>query len=135
MEILKENSDFLRHPLMSELVTEASNVSEDAAQLIKFHGSYQQDNRDQRTRGEGKRYQFMMRTRQPAGLVTNQLYLTMDDLANQVAPHPTSSHTQRCNLRLRLPAFNSHLTASLSSKAKIWGEIVQSLYIPLQSPK
>jgi sulfite reductase (ferredoxin) len=83
VEILKENSDFLRHPLMSELVTEASNVSEDAAQLIKFHGSYQQDNRDQRTRGEGKRYQFMMRTRQPAGLVTNQLYLTMDDLANQ----------------------------------------------------
>ena len=69
---------------MEELVTEEPNINEGALQLMKFHGSYQQDDRDKRGRGKGKAYQFMMRTRQPAGLVSNQLYLTMDDLADQV---------------------------------------------------
>jgi len=83
VEILKENSDYLRHPLMSELVSAATNINEEAGQLIKFHGSYQQDDREKRTMGQGKYYQFMMRTKQPAGCVSNQLYLTMDDLANE----------------------------------------------------
>ena len=69
---------------VQELVTEATNISEDAVQLMKFHGSYQQDNREQRTFGAGKSYQFMRRTRQPAGAVTNQLYLVMDELADLV---------------------------------------------------
>lgn len=82
VELIKEQSDFLRHPLMQELSTEAPNISEDAVQLMKFHGSYMQDNREERTFGAGKSYQFMMRTRQPAGSVTNQLYLVMDELAD-----------------------------------------------------
>jgi hypothetical protein len=84
VEIIKEKSDFLRHPLMQELVTPEPNISEQAVQLMKFHGSYQQDNREERTFGAGKAYQFMMRTRQPAGLVSNQLYLVMDELADLV---------------------------------------------------
>lgn len=69
---------------MSELVSENTNINEEAGQLMKFHGSYQQDDREKRTMGQGKFYQFMMRTKQPAGCVSNQLYLTMDDLANEV---------------------------------------------------
>ena len=84
VELLKESSDFLRHPLMEELVSEEAGINEAAAQLMKFHGSYQQDNREERTAGKGKAYQFMMRTKQPAGAVSNLLYLTMDDLADQV---------------------------------------------------
>ncbi|KAK9814405.1 hypothetical protein WJX72_005383 [[Myrmecia] bisecta] len=83
VETLKEQSDYLRHPLMEELVTDTTFINEDAAQLMKFHGSYQQDHREKRAFGQGKFYQFMMRTRQPAGTVPNQLYLTMDDLADQ----------------------------------------------------
>ena len=86
MELLKEESDFLRHPLMEQLVSEDPSINEAAAQLMKFHGSYQQDNRDERSGGKGKAYQFMMRTKQPAGVVSNQLYLAMDDLADQVGP-------------------------------------------------
>ena len=41
--------------------------TEDAAQLYKFHGGYQQDDREKRSFGAGKFYQFMMRTKQPAG--------------------------------------------------------------------
>lgn len=84
VEIIKEDSDFLRHPLMQELVDEKTFISEDAVQLMKFHGSYQQDHREKRAFGQGKFYQFMMRTRQPGGVVSNQLYLAMDDLADQV---------------------------------------------------
>ena len=67
-----------------ELVNDNPYISEEAMQLMKFHGSYMQDHREKRAFGQGKFYQFMMRTRQPAGLVTNQLYLVMDDLADQV---------------------------------------------------
>ncbi|MEW5317600.1 MAG: hypothetical protein WDW38_008885 [Sanguina aurantia] len=83
VEIIKEKSDFLRHPLMEELVNENTFISEEAVQLMKFHGSYMQDHREKRAFGQGKFYQFMMRTRQPSGLVSNQLYLAMDDLADQ----------------------------------------------------
>ena len=82
VEIIKENSDFLRHPLIEQLATEETFISEDAAQLYKFHGGYQQDDREKRAFGAGKFYQFMMRTKQPAGTVPNKLYLIMDDLAD-----------------------------------------------------
>ena len=94
VELIKEKSDFLRHPLMQELVTDAPNISEDAVQLMKFHGSYMQDNREARTFGSGKAYQFMMRTRQPAGAVTNQLYLVMDELADLVRFYLRFQHFQ-----------------------------------------
>uniref|UniRef100_A0A7I4DI61 Uncharacterized protein n=1 Tax=Physcomitrium patens TaxID=3218 RepID=A0A7I4DI61_PHYPA len=82
VEIIKQNSDFLRHPLKEDLTTDAPNVSEDAVQLIKFHGSYQQDNRE--LRGPGKKaYQFMLRTKNPSGIVPNRLYLVMDELADK----------------------------------------------------
>jgi hypothetical protein len=84
VEIIKEKSDYLRHPLMEELVNDKTFISEEAVQLMKFHGSYMQDDREKRSFGAGKAYMFMMRTRQPAGAVTNQLYLAMDDLADQV---------------------------------------------------
>ncbi|KAG2492809.1 hypothetical protein HYH03_008969 [Edaphochlamys debaryana] len=83
VELIKENSDYLRHPLMEELVNENTFISEDSVQLMKFHGSYMQDDREKRSFGSGKAYSFLMRTKQPAGLVDNRLYLVMDELANQ----------------------------------------------------
>eukprot|EP00882_Tetradesmus_deserticola_P000943 GHRQ01001023.1.p1 GENE.GHRQ01001023.1~~GHRQ01001023.1.p1 ORF type:complete len:405 (+),score=207.17 GHRQ01001023.1:218-1432(+) len=83
VEIIKEKSDYLRHPLMEELVNENPHINDDAMQLMKFHGSYMQDHREKRSFGQGKFYQFMMRTRQPSGMVTNQLYLVMDELADK----------------------------------------------------
>ena len=77
-------SHSLRPPLRQDLVDDRTFISEESVQLMKHHGSYMQDDRDKRSLGQGKFYQFMMRTRQPGGHVSNQLYLTMDDLANQV---------------------------------------------------
>ncbi|XP_020093148.1 sulfite reductase [ferredoxin], chloroplastic [Ananas comosus] len=80
VEIFKEQSNYLRFPLNEELLTEAANINEAATQLIKFHGSYQQTNRDERG---VKSYQFMLRTKNPCGKVPNRLYLVMDDLADE----------------------------------------------------
>ncbi|VFR02173.1 unnamed protein product [Cuscuta campestris] len=80
VEIFKEQSNFIRYPLNEEILTAAPNINEAATQLIKFHGSYQQYDRDER----GKRsYSFMLRTKNPGGKVPNKLYLAMDDLADQ----------------------------------------------------
>ncbi|KAJ4840302.1 transcriptional regulatory protein [Turnera subulata] len=80
VEIIKEQSNFIRYPLNEELLNDNPNVNEAATQIIKFHGSYQQYNRDERG---GKSYSFMLRTKNPCGKVPNRLYLTMDDLADE----------------------------------------------------
>ncbi|EPS60655.1 hypothetical protein M569_14146, partial [Genlisea aurea] len=80
VEIIKEQSNYIRYPLDEDLLTDAPNVSEAATQIIKFHGSYQQYNRDERG---PKSYSFMLRTKNPCGKVPNKLYLVMDDLADQ----------------------------------------------------
>lgn len=127
VEIIKENSDFLRHPLMQELVDEKSFISEDAVQLMKFHGSYQQDHREKRAFGQGKFYQFMMRTRQPGGVVSNQLYLAMDDLADQVCttctPSRRDSQSLMCCRRIRC--------TSLSVLNSSSGSCAAGLYYPI----
>jgi sulfite reductase (NADPH) hemoprotein beta-component len=53
--------------------------SEDDTQFMKFHGIYQQDDRD--LRKTGKKYMFMIRGRIPGGVLTPDGYLTYDRLA------------------------------------------------------
>lgn len=83
VENLKERSNYLREPVASELFEDTRCFTEDATQILKFHGSYQQDNRDNRVKGQEKDYQFMLRTRSPGGLVPPQLYLTLERLAEE----------------------------------------------------
>lgn len=65
------------------------NVSEDAYQLLKFHGSYQQDDRDVRQarkkEGLGRAWSFMLRTKFPGGRLTAEQYLVCDRLADTYA--------------------------------------------------
>lgn len=83
VEGLKERSNFLREPVATELLEDTTHFTEEAVQILKFHGSYQQDNRDNRVKGQEKDYQFMLRTKNPGGLVPPQLYLTLDKLAEE----------------------------------------------------
>ena len=52
-------------------------------QFLKFHGIYQQDDRD--LRKTGKKYIFMVRCRIPGGVLTPAQYLACDDLAARYA--------------------------------------------------
>jgi sulfite reductase (ferredoxin) len=82
-EGVKEASRFLRGTLAEEIANDLPFISEDAANLIKFHGSYQQDNRDNRQGKEGKDYIFMVRSRIPGGKVTAAQFLAELDLCEK----------------------------------------------------
>jgi sulfite reductase (NADPH) hemoprotein beta-component len=57
----------------------ADRFSEDDYEFLKFHGIYQQDDRD--LRKTGKKYIFMVRGRLPGGVVTPDQYLAFDGLS------------------------------------------------------
>src|SRR5580704_5702759 len=89
VEIIKENSRHLRGTLADELAKDTEKFSDQDKQLIKFHGSYQQDDRDARKdrhrEGAGKSFIFMVRCKIPGGKVTASQYLAIDRIAEQYA--------------------------------------------------
>lgn len=81
IERLKEGSAHLRGTLSAELHSEAPTFSEGSKTLLKFHGIYQQDDRD--TRKQEKRYSFMVRCKMPGGRLDAAQYLALDGLAGR----------------------------------------------------
>ncbi len=81
-EVLKENCPTLAGTISQTLRDpELDRFSEDDIQFLKFHGIYQQDDRD--LRKQGKKFMFMIRGRIPGGVVSPDLYLTYDRLASE----------------------------------------------------
>jgi len=99
VEGIKERSNFLREPLATELLQDAPYFTENAVQILKFHGAYQQDNRDNRVKNQEKDYQMMLRTRSPGGFIPPQLYLTLDKLSQEYG-NSTLRVTTRQGLQL-----------------------------------
>lgn len=118
VEGIKERSNFLREPVASELLLDTTHFSEDAIQILKFHGSYQQDNRDNRVKGQEKDYQFMLRTRSPGGFIPPELYLTLDRLADEYGNHTLRATTRQ--------GFQLHGILKRNLKTAI-AEIVKSM--------
>jgi sulfite reductase (ferredoxin) len=89
VEDVKETSRALRGSIAEELAAAEDHFSEGNANLLKFHGTYQQQDRDARKtrRGEGlgKHYLFMVRCKIPGGRVTADQYLGLDELAAKLA--------------------------------------------------
>ena len=83
-ENFKKGSEFLREPLASELKNESDHFTNDAVQLLKFHGSYQQDNRENRKPGKSKDWQMMLRLRSPGGEIPGNLFLSLDKLSDDL---------------------------------------------------
>lgn len=83
VEGIKERSHALREPVATELLQDTTHFSDEGVQILKFHGSYQQDNRDNRVKGQEKDFSFMLRTRNPGGFIPAQLYLALDQLSDQ----------------------------------------------------
>ena len=83
-ENFKKGSEFLKEPLASELKNESDHFTNDAVQLLKFHGSYQQDNRENRKPGIGKDWQMMLRLRSPGGEIPGKLFLSLDELSDKL---------------------------------------------------
>ena len=88
-ESIKAKSNHLRGLIKEELVGDAPAFSDDSEQLLKFHGIYQQDDRDRRkearAKGLDKHHQLMIRTRIPGGVVSPDAYLAHDDISQKWA--------------------------------------------------
>uniref|UniRef100_A0A7S1FZF0 assimilatory sulfite reductase (ferredoxin) n=2 Tax=Corethron hystrix TaxID=216773 RepID=A0A7S1FZF0_9STRA len=69
-------------------------VSKDAMQILKYHGSYQQSDRE--VRGKGKDYQFMLRLKQPAGEISPELFRLLDDLSRDMGQGDLRATTRMC---------------------------------------
>ncbi len=83
-ENFKKGSDFLKEPLASEIKNDSDHFTNDAVQLLKFHGSYQQDNRENRKPGKSKDWQMMLRLRSPGGEIPGKLFLSLDELSDKL---------------------------------------------------
>ncbi|MFC3767603.1 assimilatory sulfite reductase (NADPH) hemoprotein subunit [Paenibacillus sp. GCM10012303] len=90
VEHIKRESNYLRGSLeetLQDVIT--GSIPEDDNRLMKFHGSYMQDDRDLRNERQKQKlepaYQFMLRVRAAGGVVTPEQWLMLDRLAEEVA--------------------------------------------------
>ncbi|MFN0197258.1 MAG: NADPH-dependent assimilatory sulfite reductase hemoprotein subunit, partial [Planctomycetaceae bacterium] len=105
IEVLKENSLQLRGTIGDEIVNDLDHFSDDAAHLLKNHGTYLQDDRDTRKAknadgtAKGRTYSCMVRTRIPGGKVSAEQFLAEIDLCDQYG-NETLRITSRQGLQL-----------------------------------
>ena len=88
VEIAKQKSNLLRGTIDEVLKDpEIECFDHDDLQLLKFHGSYQQDDRglrkSRRAEGLGKAYSYMIRIALPGGQVTKDQYIDLDRMADE----------------------------------------------------
>ncbi|MFO8039056.1 MAG: sulfite reductase, ferredoxin dependent [Sodalinema sp.] len=135
LEGIKERSAFLREPVATEILEDTTHFSEAGIQILKFHGSYQQDNRDNRVKGQEKDYQMMIRTRNPGGFIPPQLYLTLDRLASDYG-NETLRVTTRQGFQLHgilkknLKATISAIVRNLGSTLGACGDLNRNVMAP-----
>lgn len=102
VETIKINSAFLRGTLQDELANDSDQFDKDSTQLLKFHGTYQQDDRDLRNKKtpegkSGKHYMMMTRTRIPGGRMTAAQMLGHLDICDELG-----NATLKCTTRQAL---------------------------------
>src|ERR1700719_5311515 len=88
VEEIKAQSQALRGSIQETLLGEESHFSDEEYQLLKFHGTYQQDDRDQRLSRKkqnlDKAWMFMVRSKLPGGALSAQQYLAHDRIAGDL---------------------------------------------------
>lgn len=89
VEVIKEDSNYLRGSLLEELSRDSTHFSEEDGQVLKFYGIYEQDDRDLRQQlkreGKDKYWFFMVRLKIPGGVLSADQYLVCDDLVSKYA--------------------------------------------------
>lgn len=128
-EALKEQSNYLRGTILEGLADAVTGaISDDDQKLVKFHGTYLQDDRDLRSGRRKnkleKAYGFMVRIGLPGGICTPDQWLTVDRLAEHT-PYQTLKLTTRqafqlhgvlkSNLKGTIRAINEALMTTLAA--------------------
>ena len=138
VEILKQQSNFLRGPIDTEIKDGNSYFSQDGTQILKFHGSYQQKDRDLeklRAKGEEPAYSMMLRTRSPGGFIPWQLYLALDQLADRYGNHTLRATTRQGFqlhgvLKQNLKTVIADIVENMGSTVGACGDINRNVMAP-----
>ena len=143
VEKVKELSRGLRGNLAAELTQRTTHVSDESAQLLKFHGTYQQEDRDQRRAQRGTdaepAHQFMVRCKIPGGVLSGPQYLVIDELADRYGNGTLRVTTRQGNqfhgvlkgdLKATIRAVNDALVTTLGA----CGDVVRNV-VSCPAPK
>ncbi len=128
-EGIKTSSNFLRGTILEGLADLSTGaLAADDTQLTKFHGIYQQDDRDVRKERRKQKlepcYSFMIRVRVPGGVSTPAQWLEMDRLANEYANGTLKLTTRQAfqfhgviksNLKTTIKEINDSLLDTLAA--------------------
>ena len=128
-EGIKDASNYLRGTILEGLSNAATgSLSKTDQQLTKFHGIYQQDDRDIRRERRQKKlepaYSFMIRVRVPGGVSTPTQWLEMDRIAQQHANDAIKLTTRQAfqfhgviksNLKKTMAEINEALLSTLAA--------------------
>lgn len=122
-EVLKQNDPVLAGNLAATINDPTQDhFSADDEQFLKFHGCYQQDDRDQRK--VAKHYMIMIRGRIPGGVMTAPQWIAFDDLATQYGNNTLRLTTRQSiqfhgvlknNLRALIQKINESMLSTLAA--------------------
>src|SRR5215211_8932956 len=135
-EGIKAGSRGLRGTLADELATDEPAFSHDSTVLLKFHGVYQQDDRDVRAERKRARQDVdhicMVRAGVPGGALSAEQYLALDDLADRLG-NGTLRVTTRQGIQYHfihkgeLTELIGALNASLVTTLGACGDVVRNV--------
>ncbi len=147
VERIKMQSDGLRGTIKESVANELTgSVPDDDANLFKFHGMYQQDDRDRREERAQKKlerlYSFMIRLRLPGGFLKPNQWLAIDDVAGKNTTGVIKITTRQTiqlhgllknKIKPTIQAFNLAKLNSIATCGDINRNIICSSH-PKQSP-
>ena len=147
IEIIKDNSNYLRGTITESLNNPLTGALHQQDQvLIKFHGTYQQQDRD--LDNERKRqkleplYSFLIRVRVPAGIATPAQWLALDELADKYADKTLKFTTRQTfqfhgvlkrNLKTTMQKINKTLLDTIAACGDVNRNVMTSAN-PFESP-
>src|SRR5437879_167956 len=122
-EGLKENNPLLAGTIAQTLAdSSAERFTDDDYEFLKFHGIYQQDDRDKRK--VAKQFIMMVRTKFPGGVLSAPQYLVCDDLATRYGNNTLRITTRqdfqfhgvlKSNLRQTMKSLNEALMSTIAA--------------------
>ncbi|KRG70082.1 sulfite reductase [Pseudoxanthomonas dokdonensis] len=146
VEDIKSDSKRLRGSLLDSLADPVTGALRESDQtLIKYHGSYQQDDRDLRDERRRQKlepaYQFMIRTRTPGGVVSPRQWLQLDAIASRYANHSLRITTRQAFqfhgvIKRELKATMQAINAALIDTLAACGDVNRNVLVaanPLES--
>lgn len=147
IEKIKKASDGLRGTIQQSLEDEITGaISEDDQALLKFHGMYQQDDRDRREERAEKKlerlYSFMIRLRLPGGFLRPEQWIATHHIAGEYSTGVIKITTRqtlqlhgliKSKIKPTIQAFNEAGLNSIATCGDINRNVICAAH-PMQSP-